>query len=402
LPFLTAISGEFFSIGREPDLNILNIAIFLMWIELTIHFALVNYLTKKYLYKDFTINLDRPISIRRTPKFLLTYILFTVILLIFFPILTSNFNLVFIGIDTSTVSFFRGIDIRIIIFSQIVAYVMLMEFLSRKYRITGNQLLYLVAILLTIINLTIIRSENRASILINMLSTLLILVYSFPKQKKLSILTGFFGVFSIIIIVSLLRNEKYNNEIEVGDFIELVKILQIQLQAYFGGPSYIANGLELFSDGQYFMNIELIVTDILLWSGYLGNVVFENLHLSTLNTSSIYNAYLYGVLNNYQNADQIIPLAIQGFSYFHIIGFFLISIPMPYLMIKFEKKMIQSKYLIVKYNYMTMVIVLSLYMGYNLSIISLFFFDRFLIFMIFTLSGQWFTKSRKMLENLDD
>jgi len=395
LPFLTAISGDFFSIGRDPDLNILNIAILLMWIELTIHFALVNYLTKKYLLKDLTINLDRTKSIKRTPKILLIYILFTIILLIFFPSLVSNFKLVFVGIDTTTVSFFRGIDIRIILFSQILAYVMLMEFLSRKYRITGNQLFYFVALLLTIINITIIRSENRASILINTLSTFFILVYSFPKQKKFSILTGFFGVLSIVLFVSFLRNERYNIQIEVGNFTDLLKVLQVQLQAYFGGPSYIANGLEFFSDGTYFMNIELILTDILLWSGYLGNIIFENLHLSTLNTSVLYNTYLYGGLNMYGSGDQIIPLAIQGFSYFHIIGFFLIPILMPYLMIIFEKKMIQSNYLIIKYNYMIMVIVFSLYMGYNLSIIGLYFFDRFLIFMIFILSGQVFYKITK-------
>lgn len=394
LPFLISLSGEFYSIGRQPNLNFLNISIILMWIELSIHFIIINYLSRKHL-KPLLNNKEKKVYTNRTPKILLFYVFISAAMFLFFPELFKNFKFVFAGIDTETISFFRGLDIRIILFSQILLYVFIIEYFSKKYNRSKNVLYYSFALLIAILNIVIIRNENRASLLINSISTYLILIYAFPNQKRFSLISGLIGVFVVILYVSILRNEKYNIQLELSNFSDILRTLQIQLQAYLSGPSYIANGLEQFANGAFFMNIKIMVTDILLWSGYVGNLIFESLNLSTLNTSMIYNSNLYFGLTMYGSGDQIIPLAVQGFAYFHIIGYFIVPLLMPFLMVVFEKKMILSKYLIVKYNYMTMVVVLSLYMGYNLSIIGLYFFDRFIIFGLFIFSGQAIYKIKK-------
>lgn len=383
LPFSIVLSGNFYSIGRQPDQYILNTSILLMWFELIINFLVVNFMAKRQLeplYKDIQIN--RP-QLSSTPKSFILFIFLSLIFVILYPNILNNFKFVFSGIDTETTSIFRGIDVRILQFTQIIIYLFVIEYLSKEYRKNKNVLLYILALVVAVINITIIRNDNRATILINAVSTYLILVYLFPRNYKSNILTGTLGVLSVLIYVSILRNEKYNLNTELSGINDIYIYIQTQIQAYLSGPSYIANGLELFANGNYFLKFDVFANDILLWSGYFGNFIFENISVSNINTSLMFNTFIYSGSIPFGSGDQIIPLSIQGFAYLNIIGYFLFPMIMPLLMIYFERMMILSKYLIIRYNYLILVIVTSLYMGYNLSIFGLYFFDRFFIYGIF-------------------
>ncbi len=383
-PFILILTKSYFFYGQVIDINYYYWAILVMIIELILSNLLIKYLFSKK--NNVLITYKKKVS-SFPLAFYLFYFVISILLLYYLPSLFSNFSIVFFDVNNPTISFFRGFDIRVLIFSESLFFLFNVFILHSFYKKNKNFIFILFAFSFLLINLIIVRSENRATLLFDTIASLYILFLLF-KIPKIHIFLFSILSLSIIIFISIQRQTFFGiNGIEDLDKVSLL------LQSYFAGPSYVAMGLEMFTKSIILLNFELFLTDILIWSGYLGNFLFENGILPNLGSSYFYNLYIYGN-NIIGSGDQIIPLSIQGLSNFGILGLFIYQPIGLFIFHKIDCILKRIQYIEVKYFLFLIYIPLALLFAYNISIISLYIFDRFFISLIFMLPGIFILRAK--------
>src|SRR5690606_6201622 len=115
------------------------------------------------------------------------------------------------------------------------------------------------------------------------------------------------------------------------------------------------------------------ISDLFVWTGYLGN--FMNLDEGNT-TSYLYNFFINGVdpAGNV-SITQIIPLISQGYAYFGFIGAPIFSVIICLAIIGLDNLISKVKSLDLLFVYVFLVSRLSLFLGLNITIILMFFFD---------------------------
>ncbi|CCV65105.1 hypothetical protein BN85300840 [Paracholeplasma brassicae] len=385
MPLFIAIVGKTDSIGRQPDSSSILVAVIFMIIEMLTIIISATYFYKDKLGKESI----KPYNSNNSNYsiFYIGLIIISIVLLALYPRLLGNFDILSIR-DIEIVSYFRGFDIRIIRFTQILITIYSVSFIHRlsKNSKFGYYVGLLFSLTLVVLSMSILQSENRASFIISAISYMSMISWIYRKNDGFIKYVFLAAIVLIISIITLQREKLYGSNLE-NSITSLSKLIQV----YFSGPNSVANSIDLFKNDAYLLNAKTFLTDVFLWSGYLGNVLFKNEILQNYGTSYRFNYFIYeGMM--YGEGDQIIPLIGQSIAYFKIAGIILMPTILTKLLSVFDTFAIKSCTVDEKYIFSFITVVFGLFPIYNISILGLYFFDRFLIMFIFYYINKYVNK----------
>lgn len=381
LPVCLSLSMKISGVGYNPNPTSVQKATILMIIELIVIYFIVIYfgnkkLLKKKLNQVFLIN-----SINQKPRYLSYFvIMIAIFFIIIHPTLINNFSFASYDGKSEVISFFIGLDVRIIKIALMLIFCIIVEKCRLKYNKTKKILFYIIPLMVGVIQMLVIKGENRATLLIGIISVCVVLIAAFPEmRKKTFLIILVFGGISLIGL-SIYRMTAITEWRPSGGEIDLSPSgIGRMLQAYMSGPRSIAQGIEAI---EYIpVGIDTLISDILIWTGYLGNFISKTFNINYIGTSFLFNQYVYRN-SLIGQGDQIIPLCIQSYWYFGAIGSTFFSALLAYTVVSFDKKICFSKSLDMVYINTIMAVVSGLMLGYNISIFFLYLFDTYLIYYI--------------------
>ncbi|GAA1370509.1 oligosaccharide repeat unit polymerase [Peribacillus frigoritolerans] len=356
----------------------LNKAILLMVYELVVCILVVVFVGNKVLLKNKVKFSLTEIQNGRVNFVYIFIITISFLLILFFPSLLNNFQ--FISIDDSklnTVSYFKGIDIRILLICKMALYLVLLKFLAYRYNEKNkNNIYFILALLLSFLYICIFTGENRTNIVVDLICVIAALWYCFStKRKSMLIVISSFGLILLFTISAFRlfaprawRPDGGTAEINGSFFVN-------NLQIYVSGPENVAIGLQSIDIYNNQINLNTFFNDLFVWTGYLGN--FLNLNQSNT-TSFIFNLFMNGTdpAGNV-SITQIVPMVSQGYAYFGFVGAPLFSVLNCLAIIAFDKFVCKAKSLDLLFVNVFLVVRLSLFLGLNATIILMFVFDKY-------------------------
>ncbi|GEM_PF-5806211 len=394
MPLSFTLSLNITGKGIDPISSNIDLAVFIMVIELITSSLIVHSLGESILLKN---NLRQDFRVEEVKgRSYVFYFLFviSISLIIIFPRLLDNFSFVTFNESSRTVSYFFGLDSRVLVISKMAFTCISISYLGKLYMKKKKYLLYILALIIGVINIMIFTGENRATIFFTIVPTLLILKTAFPDNEKITKYIILFSGFLILLSLSFYRIFAVTDWRPQGGTLDFsFDYLSKLLQAYLSGPRNIALGLESIKTYKSLIGFETFFSDILIWTGYLGNFLSKTFKITFLGTSYLFNLYIYKG-NMYGQGDQIVPLTIQSYAYFGVLGSAIFSMISSYLLVIFDYKICKSKTLNSIYINVMYATVLAMFMGYNISILMLYLFDRYLIFWIFDYINNKFSKVR--------
>ncbi|WP_409302868.1 O-antigen polymerase [Peribacillus sp. SCS-155] len=367
---------EHSSIGYKSEY--LNSAIILMIYELTACVITIVLLGNKLLLNGKVKNEPKVLNKKSTNVVYIIIIAISALLIALFPALLGNFQ--FFSIDDAklgAISYFRGLDIRLLIISKMVLYLLLVKYFASKYENNKNIIYYILSLLVSFLFVGIFQGENRTNILVDIICVILVLWYCFYSKRKITIvLISFFGLgmLTAISIFRLFAPRSWRPD--GGDTDISLNFLANNLQLYVSGPENVALGVqsvELFNSN---INFETLINDLFLWTGYLGNM----LSLDETNSTVYFFNYLFNGVDPTGSVSltQIIPLIIQGYSYFGFVGAPIFSILMCVFVILLDKLIYKTSSIDFVFIYTFMVVRLGLFLGLNITILLMFVFDKYI------------------------
>jgi hypothetical protein len=388
MPVLVVFSKDLTGVGIEPQTNSINIALLIMVFEMISVFVVVNIAGKRILLNR---KLEQSFEVKETDGKPIVYFIIIMLALAFvlaYPDLLNNFSFIVFNENSTVTSHFMGLDIRIIMIAQMALTCIIVTKMGKLYANNNNNIFYIIALVVCLISIMIFKGENRASIFLSIISTLMILKVAFPQKYKISrnllIIAGlssliFLTLYRIYAVTSW-RPEGGSQKINIDFFSQT-------LQAYISGPRNIAIGLEAMNYFKNEINISTLASDVLIWTGYLGNYISDIFGKPYIGTSYMFNLYLHN-FNMHGSGDQIIPMSVQSYAYLGQIGSSFFSILAAYFLVVFDSKICKSNTLDSIYINVLFTTVLSLSMGYNLTIAMMYFFDRYLLFYLVSIGNR--------------
>lgn len=377
-PFCMALGGE----GRSSLLaRDLRIATVLIIVELLVVTLIVTYFGQKKLIRNgliqdfkFESNYDKSHMVEWGVIFL------ALMFIIIHPDLLNNFSFATFDDSTKTVSYFLGLDTRIIQVALMLIFCLVVLKCKKAFENTGFNLYYIIALFVGVICMLVFKGENRASLLIGIISVSVVLTSAFPIFKKRTITVIVLAGGAALVALSLYRILAVTAWRPNGGTLDLSFAgISDTIQVYLSGPSNIAKGIEAIR--RFPSSFQTFYSDFLIWTGYLGNFISETFNVTFLSTSKLFNQYLYGT-SLIGSGDQIVPMCVQSIWYFGYIGSMIFSSIFAYFIVHFDYLICKSKSLPNIYINTMMAVVTGLMLGYNVTIISMYFMDRYLIFWV--------------------
>ncbi len=382
MPICISLSSEITGIGVDPQTKYIIIAIIIMAIELFITCVTITLYGNRRLRRH---NFEQTFILQKTDNrksYLVHYIiiLISILFIVVYPNLLNNFSFAVYDGSGYTISFLRGIDIRLIQVSIMLVFCMIVEKTRIKHVNSNNNKGYYLASFVGLAVMLIMKGENRASLLVGIVSVFVTLYAAFPNKRKTTtrLIMTVGGV--ALISLSLYRILAVTAWRPQGGILDInISSIARTLQAYMAGPRNIAIGLQ--AANTYSANFNTFISDIFIWSGYIGNFLSETLEIQFQGTSFLYNKYLYGPALT-GSGDQIVPMVNQSIWYFGYIGSMFFSTISALLIVKFDEFICKSKSVDMIYINTIMATITGLMMGYNISILSLYFFDKYLFYYL--------------------
>lgn len=378
-PLSLSFSDKINGIGIEPNTTYITIASILNILELIVVALIVDVLGKKLLLNKEAEQFNKIDENIVYQRHILEW--FVIILSLTFiamhPDLLNNFSFGVFNEESKTISYFWGLDIRLIQISIILIFCMFTAWAKRRYLSSDSNIYFYLALMVGIVSMLVFKGENRASLLINILSVSTVLITAFPEFKKKIVKTITFTGVCAIIALSLYRMLAVTAWRPQGGSLDLsFNWLTKTIQGYLAGPRNIAQGLEAIH--YHPSDLTTLISDVLVWTGYLGDYVSEKFGIQYCGTSYLYNQYIYGT-NLVDSGDQIVSLVVQSIWHFGYIGSLFFSAIIACLIVVFDLYRCKADSLGKKYINTMMSVVTGLMFGYNVSIIMMYFMDRYFI-----------------------
>lgn len=397
LPLSMIISGNFTGIGYLS----VSIQSLILSIILIIYESIIS-----TLFLFFIVNRNKKYDIKTGKNITmvgnkLVYFLFILLgLLVYFYIGRSQ-NLVQIfaislndngrvGDVTDTYTLLAR---QIIIITIIIAFIWGTSYFKRAYARTPRSIYLYSAILLGIINISIIVGERRSVIIYSGFISTYILFNMFPQKKK-KIAFWTIGTASVVLIMMSIY--KFFAAFSTGSYLEAAASSNIDmywisstLQSYVGSPHNIAASIDM----KNYINIPWynIIYDFVR-STFGLNFLFKN---KGILTSQMFNRYVYG--SSEVNSGHVLTSVGYGYIYFGVLFSPIIACLNIYIATKLEKLLYNAK------SYETMYLwgyILFRFTSYNattpplisLSTMMIFTFGL-LYFVSAIMNGRYLTKS---------
>ncbi|HGF7682763.1 TPA: hypothetical protein QFK46_002219, partial [Enterococcus faecium] len=245
-PLFSALSNWYYEAVYAPMIGInLNLAILLISYECMISFLFLGLFSKT---KDISLNENHHLKLFGNKTFYTIFILFGFFVfylwgrngLVSFGILTSEVG-ERIGDNTSQ---FLNLVIQIIKITCSLLFLLLLSKLQEKYMKHKNMLPVICAIVLAILNTSVIVGERRTIMLFTAISSFLLVIVIF-KKYKVQIL--FWGIMSTVLLVGLASFYKTFLANQFGSYSDAFLNTNFSLtdishnfQAYFTGPQNVS------------------------------------------------------------------------------------------------------------------------------------------------------------------
>lgn len=378
LPFSISFSDINKGIGIDPTPSNIRIATLILLMELFVVVAVLSLAGKKFLLaKKRTELFKKGEKYNGSNIGYILVIALAIVLLILHPDLINNFSFINYNSSSKTISYFLGLDIRIVQLSFSLIFIVSTSICAYRYSITRSGFYYYFSLFIGLLTMVVIKGDNRASFLVSILSTLITMIVAFPSNKKKTFISIIIVGGLALVSLSIYRQVTVTDWRPQGGQLSFTfDSISGTLQTYLSGPRLVAQGLGAIQHQS--ISFSTIFSDIFIWSGYIGNILSDRFGLVLSGTSYAFNAYLYGESLS-GVGDQIVPLSVQSIWYFGFFGALVLPVLISLLLVYFESKFCSSKTYGQLFINAMMVIIFGLFPGYNISILFLYYFDRYLI-----------------------
>ena len=366
----------------------LHIALFLMLIEFLISIISCKYFFGKYNRSNIIYNnsvdvycepnLHNDARIKRTS---LTIILFmvvvSIVVLVMDPYAIKSFNFIFSAVNTSKGNANFETSVLIINWTKIVFTVFLIEKFAKRERLKNNQFNVIISIIAVIVSISFFSGTSRNSILIEALSYIYLLLKFFPKYKKHIFIICIGALCAILLSITMVRFYDTRNISEGLSNYDITSVARM-LNAYFAGQQNVAIGVN--SIVYYWDNYNILT----IFKDLLANTILLNkLVMNIPGTVEIYNAALYG---HTLWADQIPPTITQAIALFSVLGFFVPTFII-YFILKMDRISEKSSKTFEVFIASFIAINLAFFSPGNITILSTALTNRFIpLYLIYKLS----------------
>lgn len=376
LPLCISLSNVVAYRGVMPSSDSISKAIILQIIEILVVAIVVETVGRKLLLR---YSCEKTEMRNSTPVVEGAIIMIAIAFLILHPDLISNFSFLVYNENTDAVSYFRGLDVRLIQLAIILAFCIIIRWAKTKS--ATNSLYFIVALFVGTLAMLVFKGDNRASLLINIVSVAIVMMSAYPTKKRTIINFIFIIGTTALVLLSLYKIIGVTDWRPDGGSIDLsFEWVARVIQAYLSGPGNVAQGLEAME--VYPGSLKTFFSDILVWSGYFGNFISEAFGIEYEWTSQFFNMYIYNNTQVSNGGDQIIPMVVQSVWYFGYLGSMIFSAICASLVVVFDRLVKSAKSFSKLYITTMMSVVTGLMLGYNVTIVSMYFFDRYLIFWL--------------------
>lgn len=319
MPIAISIAGEDNGTSfLNPQINSIVLATYLMIFDF--------FISTLYLYYEFKKKedsvLDTSYSLKGNKLFYVLFIVFAGLIYLYVGRTVDLLNFFVVSLEggkrveeiTSTPIVIAR---QIILIAFILIFLFTVNYSEKKYKKTGNQIYFYLAVLAALVNVGIIIGERRSAQVYSAFCTIWILVKAFPHYTKKIILYIGGTAASILLFMSIY---KFSNAVAYGSYASAIRNSSFNfewlseiLQSYFAGPEDLAVITEFARTKQ--------VTFFNLIFDFLRSTVpisFLVKNFGTV-TSEYFNYYIYGGL---QKTGHVISSVGYGYIYF---GFFFTS-----------------------------------------------------------------------------
>lgn len=402
MPLLMALSGSTVTVGRVPsDRYILPSVMIMIW-ELVASVFTIVIVGNHILLKE---NKKPKIYLNDKGKSNLVYVILIIIcilLIIVHPTLIENFQFFNVTEEgTKSISFIKGLDIRLLLILKVIIYSLLISKFSDLYKEKKSYTYYYLALLTSILYIGMIRGDNRTNIVVDIICVVTVMWHSFPHDRKKSIVMITSMGLILVLSVSLYRSFAVTSWRPQGNEIEFnLSFFSNFFQSYISGPSNVAFAIETADIFNNVINFKTFLNDFFAWTGYLGN--YLGISSSDNLTSYLFNIDIYSLSAWGGYGDQIIPMSGQGYIYFGYLGAPIFSVIICIWIVYLDKvrtkarsldKLIIDTYLVSR---------LALFMGLNITIMMMFIFDKYLQLWIVEKANSVFKIKRARDKNVRD
>ena len=375
MPLLIALSGEISLVnGVLPiDSYIIPSILTMIW-ELIACVTAIVLVGNKLLKRKIDVDIDVTANNNRINVIYGGVVILTLLLIAMHPDLLKNFQFMKVTEATTiSISYYKGLDIRLLLLCKIAAYLMCIKKFSYLYSKNKQMIFYYLSLIASVIYISLYRGDNRTNIVVDIICVLVVLWYSFPKQRKKTVTLIISTGIILFVSVSMYRMfgaTSWRPEGATKEF-SLSSIARL-LQLYISGPSNVA--MSLMSSDNFRATTHTLLNDIFIWTGYLGNALNVNI---TDTTTYYFNATVYN--HTWKGlSDQIVPMSGQGYFYLGYICAPIFSVITCVWIVWLEKVFRQSKSIDMLLITTFLLTRLSLFMGLNFTIMMMFFFDRYI------------------------
>lgn len=378
-PLSVSFSDRITGIGSNPNNSYIIIATLVMVAECIAVSSVVElYGTKKLLKRGYEQSFKISYSMQYRTHFIEWIVVaISITFIVIHPDLLNNFSFAVYDTSSSNVSYFMGLDIRIIQIAIIFAFCLFVGWCKKKYMISSNKSYYYISLIAGALCMLVFKGENRASLLINIMSVIVVLTAVYPDRKMFTIATILGTGLLALVALSLYRILAVTTWRPQGGKIDIsFNWLTGMIQGYLSGPRGIAQGIE--AANQYPASIGTFLSDLLIWTGYLGNYISETLHISFEGTNYLFNLSVYGS-RIIDTGDQVVPLAAQSIWYLGYLGSPILSSCVGAVIVLFDRKICEANTIDLIFINTMMAVVTGLMFCYNMSIISMYLMDRYFL-----------------------
>lgn len=202
-------------------------------------------------------------------------------------------------------------------------------------------------LLVILINTLLIVGMSRFSLILTALPLLIICIITFYEHKRKLILGSLVILVPIILITSIIKFSRGDQEAKLNSIINANS-----LNSYFAGIGNVSVGVDSYNDLAIHKN-----------TLFLANDLFQNVPLISKATDEQYKSNFYFNKKIYKHQlfqIQIVPLTTAGLYHFGVFGVFIYPFIFSLLSFYFERKFLQTRYIGIKYAYISLAVCLSL------------------------------------------